>query len=137
MRQKVCGECGKPARRLRKTRCDACYMRLYRNGEPEPGAVCAVCGERRRQVLAMAEVGEVAAVLCGNCSLVLVRTRPRIETLIDLVKRVDRERRGVPDRRRLVAPVPEERRAAYRRVADRAATPQPPPRADSFDPSVD
>ncbi len=141
MSDKTCAECRLPSRRLRKGRCDACYMRLYRNGEPSAGASCAACGERRRPVLAMAEVGGDAVVLCGNCSLVLVRARPRIESLADLIRRreiaqravLDRASGAIPERRRLLAREPARReptagqpaQAAYRRTA-----------AD-FDPSID
>lgn len=132
MSEKLCAECRTPARRLRKGRCDACYMRLYRNGEPTTGASCAACGERRRPVLAMAEVGGDAVVLCGNCSLVLVRARPRVDSLDELVSRRGLVQRVTPERRRLIARDPDRRDAeqpvaAYRRTA-------PPP---DFDPSVD
>jgi hypothetical protein len=81
----------------------------------------------------MAEIGDQAVVLCGNCTLVLVRARPRIETVAELLRRVDRERRFIPDRRRITFSVGEERRAAYRRRADAPA--EPPP--DPWDPTVD
>jgi hypothetical protein len=86
MDDKLCGECRRPARRLRKDRCDACYMRLYRNGELPDGAACAACGERRRVFLTGAELG----VLCGNCALVAERTRPRVESIDDLRLLADR-----------------------------------------------
>ena len=123
-----CTECGRTATRLRKDRCDACYMRLYRNGEVPPGSSCGACGERRRAVLAQADVGQggaVRAVLCGNCALVLARTRPRLETVAELATRVARERRrGFAE----AAPGADTR---GRRFADRL--PAPP----QLDPSID
>src|SRR5688500_18040219 len=89
----TCSECGRGASRLRKERCNACYMRLYRNGEIPVGASCACCAERRRQFLVHAELAGGEICLCGNCSLVLARTRLRAESLDELKLRVARERR--------------------------------------------
>jgi hypothetical protein len=100
----ICAECGRAAARLRKDRCDACYMRLYRNGEIPTGADCRTCGERRRQVLTIAAVGDDKVVLCGNCALILGRARPRVDTVAKLAARVARERR------RAAVPVGVERR---------------------------
>jgi hypothetical protein len=130
---KTCAECRKASRRLRKGRCDACYMRLYRNGEPSAGASCAACGERRRPVLVMAEIGGTAEVLCGNCSLVLLRARPRIDTLAELIARREAAQRAagrIPERRRLLARDARgetQLQAAYRRSGN----------PSDFDPSVD
>ena len=124
---KTCGECRATSRRLRKGRCDACYMRLYRNGEPDACARCAACGERRRPLLTMAEMNDTPCVLCGNCALVLTRARPRIDNIAALAARIDRERRRTPERRLGPLPVEHERRIASRRRNDRPA----------FDPSID
>jgi hypothetical protein len=125
-----CTECGRPSLRLRKDRCNACYMRLYRNGEVAAGARCAACGERRRQVLQHVRLGGDRPVLCGNCALVLSRARPRPPSLADLAHRVARERRRLADRRRPTAAALVEARRG-RRFADRL--PSPPP----LDPAVD
>jgi len=93
----TCTTCGRAATRLRRERCDACYMRLYRNGELPRAAVCIGCGERRQSVLSKASLG----VLCGNCSH-LAKTRPAVRNLADLRRRAARERRtGAADRRAL------------------------------------
>src|SRR5215470_14881473 len=118
-----CGECGREAARLRRGRCDACYMRLYRNGEVADGARCVACGERRKQVLAAARL-DVTVVLCGNCSLVLNRTRPRIATVDELRRSVVRERRGQGDRREV-----------WR--GGRRSTDKPRSGSPAFDPAVD
>src|SRR5262245_42806965 len=94
----TCIECGRSAPRLRRERCSACYMRLYRNGEVPDGASCAGCGERRRGLLTRVTLGE-AAIGCGNCSLCVDKTRPPIATLAELRARVARERRSGLDRR--------------------------------------
>jgi hypothetical protein len=113
----TCAECGRAAARLRKDRCDACYMRLYRNGELPGGAACRTCGERRRPVLTQAQVGEEKVVLCGNCALVLGRVRPRVDSVAKLEARVQRERRR-EERRRALAATDVERRQAGRRASD-------------------
>ena len=131
---KTCSECGRAAPRLRKERCDACYMRLYRGGELPEGARCAACGERRRQVLAPADLGGAATVLCGNCALVLARVRPRPAGVDELVARLARDRRIVADRRVTAAyraAADPERRRGTRRAEDRL--PSPP----VLDPSID
>lgn len=135
--QKTCGECGAASTRLRKGRCNACYMRIYRRGEVGEGACCEVCSERRRAVLAMTELDDRAVVLCGNCTLVLVRTRPRIDTVSELARRVSRERRIIPDRRRIYASTDVDRRVAYRRSVERRPAASPAPLKPAFDPSVD
>jgi hypothetical protein len=118
----ICTECGRSAARLRKDRCDACYMRLYRGGEIPEGACCAACGERRREVLVRAELGPAEEIVCGNCAVLLRRVRPRLLTIADLRARALRERRR-SDRRDFGAPM--------RRATD--ALPSPPP----LDPSID
>jgi hypothetical protein len=117
----TCAECGKRAPRLRKDRRDACYMRLYRGGEIAAGAVCAGCDEPRRAVLVHAELGDVETVVCGNCSVIIARTRPKLASVADLRARVTRDRRSAPFRRR----------DDGRRIADRL--PEPP----HLDPSID
>ncbi len=81
-------------------------MRLYRNGEIAAGETCVVCSERRRHFLVRADLEGRDLCLCGNCSLVLARTRPRAESLDELKLRVGRERRravaGGHDARRIV-----------------------------------
>ena len=128
---KVCVECRRAARRLRQDRCDACYMRLYRNGEVPDGAACACCGERRRLVLTIGEVGLEEPVLCGNCALVADRTRPRVETLDELRRLAARERRVLDDRRVSSMPVYPDRRLGPRRAGERL------PASPSLDPSID
>ena len=97
-------------------------MRLYRNGEVPDSASCAACGERRRGLLTRIKLEE-AAIVCGNCSLIVDKTRPAITTLAELRARVVRERRSGLDRRAVWR--------GGRRGADR---PGPVP---AFDPTVD
>jgi hypothetical protein len=111
----TCTACGRTATRIRRERCDACYMRLYRHGELPAGAACVGCGERRRSVLVPARLG----VLCGNCS-VLARARPAIRNVGELKRRAARERRAGVERRALAR--------GGRRRTDRLA---------SFDPALD
>jgi hypothetical protein len=96
-------------------------MRLYRNGAMPKNAVCHACGERRQALLKPARL-EGTIVLCGNCCLVLAKTRPTITTVAELRRRAARERRAGADRRS--AP------RGGRRHSDRLA-------ATAFDPSID
>ena len=85
---KTCLDCGAPADRLRKHRCDACYMRIYRNGEVSPGSRCAACGEDHAGVLLNSDVAGTPVVLCGNCWVVKARARPQsLSALISEVVR--------------------------------------------------
>ena len=111
----TCTHCGRPATRIRRDRCDACYMRLYRRGELPARSICAACGERRQAVLTPTPLG----VLCGNCSL-LARARPAIRTVVELRRRAARERRAGTDRRL--------KARGGRRASDRLA---------AFDPALD
>lgn len=88
---KSCGDCGKMVARLRRRRCDTCYMRVYRRGEVPLGASCVACGETRQEVLVTSAVGDMPCVLCGNCDV--VKTRARVADLADL------RRLAVPARR--------------------------------------
>jgi len=97
-------------------------MRLYRNGEVPDGASCAACGERRRGLLTLVKLGE-PAIVCGNCSLILSKTRPPIGSVAELRLRVARERRSGMDRRVVWR--------GGRRSADRVV------RGAAFDPTVD
>ena len=124
MNAKTCSECGQGATRLRRERCDACYMRLYRSGEVPAGSSCGGCDERRRELLCLEAVYGAEVVVCGNCALVLRRTRPRLASVDELRRRLRRERRGRAGAG--AAPV-------RRRVADR----RPAPKASTFDVSCD
>jgi hypothetical protein len=94
MSAKICNECGAQARRLRRERCNACYMRLYRSGEVAAGAACGGCGERRKDLLCHEDMHGAEVVVCGNCALVLRRTRPRLGSVAELRTRMTRERRS-------------------------------------------
>lgn len=118
--EKVCAECGQSATRLRKERCNACYMRLYRGGGVQLGSTCASCGERRAKVLSWTVLEARQVVLCGNCSFVLASTRPRLTHVGALAQRAAHERRRA-ERRRSSVTAPVERRLAPRRRADRTA----------------
>jgi hypothetical protein len=116
MNAKTCLECGQTAVRLRRERCDACYMRLYRGGEVPEGSACGGCDERRRELLCLEPVAGADAAVCGNCALLLRRTRPRLASLAELRRRQTRERRaaragspGSPG-----SPAPTKRRASDR-----------------------
>ncbi len=121
---KTCSECGQGAARLRRERCDACYMRLYRSGEVPADAGCGGCDERRRELLCVEQVRGAEVVVCGNCALVLRRTRPRLASVADLRQRMTRERRGASGPSATGA-------STTRRTSDRV------PRTPAFDVSCD
>jgi hypothetical protein len=114
----MCAECRQPARRLRRQRCDACFVCVDRDGELPDGVPCLVCGERRRLFLQRVTIVERPMVMCGNCSLVAQRARPRVMTVEYLRRMVSRERRVLPDRRVGGRPHPPERRKGRPRVTD-------------------
>ena len=89
---KTCTECGNAATRLRKQRCNACYMRQYRNDEVPDGDRCAGCGEAEFDFLARSRLGNEPTTLCGNCLLVVRRTRPLIQGVDTLRTRLPRPR---------------------------------------------
>jgi len=122
MNAKTCLECRQAVTRLRRERCDACYMRLYRGGEVPAGSSCGGCDERRRELLCFEPVAGAETVVCGNCALLLRRTRPRLTSVAELRRRQTRERRA----RRGAGPAPVQRRASDRRT-----------RASAFDVSCD
>jgi len=68
-------------------------MRLYRAGEVPAGSACGGCDERRRELLTFEAVRGTQVIVCGNCSLVLRRTRPRLASVAELRGRMTRERR--------------------------------------------
>jgi hypothetical protein len=122
---KRCSECSREAPRLRKERCDACYMRLYRGGDVPVGSVCAGCDERRRELLCQEDVHGKPEIVCGNCALLLRRARPRLASVSELRgKRVRDRRRGGG------AAAGERRRSSDRAAAVGSARP-------AFDVSVD
>jgi hypothetical protein len=125
MNAKTCLECGQTAARLRRDRCDACYMRLYRGGEVAAGSACSGCDERRRELLCFEAVAGADVIVCGNCALLLRRTRPRLGSVAELRRRQTRERRGA---------VAEASTTSRRRSSDRAA---PAAARAAFDVSCD
>jgi hypothetical protein len=103
-------------------------MRLYRGGEISHGSACAACGERRRTLLKLVKLGDPEPIpLCGNCVLVLSRTRPSIASVNELRRRAARERRGAAERRAVAR--------GGRRRTDRLAPAAP--KRPVFDPGVD
>ncbi len=127
-----CIECGGATLRLRKDRCNACYMRLYRGGELPLGACCAGCQDRRREVLQNVELEAGVAVLCGNCGLIFQRTRPKLRTVRDVIRRIARDRRLMSDRRQADSIFAPDRRSEPRRSTDLTRA-----RATPFDPALD
>lgn len=121
-----CGCCGAKVTELRRGRCWACYAKWAEMRPVPKGACCAVCDERRRENLRLAEVRGRSITLCHICAARTVKLAKVPSSLDGLRSALRRERRQ-DDRRgggleRRIFP-------RERRVGDRRG----PPRASSFD----
>jgi hypothetical protein len=109
---------------LRRGLCRACYLRAWRGTELPDGASCVTCAERRRMVLRWTRLSDEKVITCQNCGFIADRVRPKPRDLVELKKRLARERRLARDRRRnyVIEPEdPKERRLAARRARRRAS----------------
>ncbi len=107
---------------LRRGMCRACYLRHWRGTALPDGARCIGCKERRRIVLRWTKVGGGRAVTCQNCGFVADKARPRVRSVDELRRLLERERRQTRERRRnyVIDPAdPKERRHSLRRGRQR------------------
>jgi hypothetical protein len=119
-----CGSCGAMVTELRRGRCWGCYTK-WAEARPVPrGASCAVCEERRRENLRMAEFHRHSVTLCHICAARTLKLS-KVPSSIDGLRRMllrDRrqdDRRGDGMERRVF---PRERRVGDRRGPPRAST---------------
>ena len=102
--------------------CRACYLRAWRGTELPAVAKCVSCDEQRRVVLRWTQLGDERVVTCQNCGFLADKTRPRVTSRAELMRRMERERRRLERRLNYVVEPedPSERRAAARRSRRRA-----------------
>jgi hypothetical protein len=117
-----CGTCGAMVTELRRGRCWGCYTKWAEMRPVPRGACCAICEDRRRDHLRMAELHRRSVVLCHICAARTVKLGKVPSSIDSLRRRLLRERR-VNDRRgdgleRRV--FPRERRVGDRRGPPRA-----------------
>ncbi|HVR64045.1 MAG TPA: hypothetical protein VMU50_19235 [Polyangia bacterium] len=112
-----CNVCGAAVIELRRGRCWGCYTRWAESRPVGRGAVCTICGEKRRDQLKLIEVLSRTLPFCHGCAARTMRIDPLPETLGDIRHALRRERRqgdrrvGAADHRIF----PRERRVGERR----------------------
>lgn len=112
-----CQLCGAQVSELRRGRCWACYQKWTETRPVGRGALCEVCGERRRENLRVVELHGRFAPMCHNCGTRVTRMESVPETIDGIRQALDRdrreaERRGEGKDQRLF---PRERRVGDRR----------------------
>ncbi|HJZ86162.1 MAG TPA: hypothetical protein VKN99_13375 [Polyangia bacterium] len=91
--QSECEMCGARVGELRRGRCWGCYLRWVEARPVGLGAACIVCGERRRDLLRLAELLGRSQPMCHGCASRAARLLPMPRTLEGIRDRLDRERR--------------------------------------------
>jgi hypothetical protein len=112
-----CKTCGAAVTELRRGRCWGCYTQWSETRPVGRGAACAICQERRRQELKLAELHGRTYTFCHSCAGKLMRLEPIPSTLDEMREAIRRERREQDRRsegvdRRIF---PRERRVGERR----------------------
>lgn len=118
-----CGCCGAMVTELRRGRCWGCYSKWAELRPVPRGACCAVCDERRRDNLRMAELHSRSVTLCHICAARTLKMAKIPGTLAELRLALMRDRRAA-DRRgdgRERRVFPRERRVGDRRGPPRAS----------------
>jgi len=93
-----CGTCGALVTELRRGRCWGCYSKWAEMRPVPRGAACAVCDERRRDNLRMAELHRRSVVLCHICAARTLRLGTVPNSIDGLRRKLLRDRRAI-DRR--------------------------------------
>jgi hypothetical protein len=88
-----CEACGANVQVLRRGRCPACYLRWADARPVGLGAVCVVCGERRRDNLRSVEFQRRWITMCHNCSTRTFRMQPIPRTIEAVRESLSRDRR--------------------------------------------
>ncbi len=100
-----CEVCNANVNELRRGRCWGCYSRWVDARPVGIGARCCICGERRRDSLRGVELLGGWMPMCYTCSGRAMRLDPLPQTLAEIRRELDRERRqderrvGKPDTR--------------------------------------
>jgi hypothetical protein len=119
-----CNVCGASVTELRRGRCWGCYSRWVESRPVGRGASCAVCMEKRRNMLKLVELKGRSLPFCHGCAAQVLRLADVPETIEELREVLRRERRD-GDRREGEAVdqriFPRERRVGERRGPSREA----------------
>jgi hypothetical protein len=117
-----CNVCGAAVSELRRGRCWGCYTRWVESRPVGRGASCAVCHEKRRNMLKLVELKGRSLPFCHGCAAQVLRLVDVPETIDELRLVLRRERRD-GDRREGEAVdqriFPRERRVGERRGPSR------------------
>ncbi|MFH0900664.1 MAG: hypothetical protein V2A73_08555 [Pseudomonadota bacterium] len=89
----TCEICGAQVTELRRNRCWGCYSRWAESRPVGIGAVCAICGERRRSNLRLVEFRRSWLPMCHICATRATELIPMPESLEEMRWRLQRERR--------------------------------------------
>jgi hypothetical protein len=112
-----CSVCGGEVIELRRGRCWGCYTRWAESRPVGRGALCTICGEKRRDQLKLMEIHHRTLPFCHSCASRTARIDPIPETVEAIRLALRRERRegerrtGAVDHRIF----PRERRVGERR----------------------
>jgi len=119
-----CGVCGAAVTELRRGRCWGCYTRWADTRPVGRGASCAICTEKRRNMLRLVELKGRSLPFCHGCAALLLRL-PDIPDSVEELRTALRRDRREGDRREGEAVdqriFPRERRVGERRGPSREA----------------
>jgi hypothetical protein len=119
-----CNVCGASVTELRRGRCWGCYSRWVEARPVGRGASCAMCMEKRRNMLKLVELKGRSLPFCHGCAALLLRLSDIPDSIDELRHALRRERREA-DRRGGAAVdqriFPRERRVGERRGPSREA----------------
>ena len=88
-----CNVCGAAVSELRRGRCWGCYTRWVESRPVGRGASCAVCQEKRRNLLKLVELKGRSLPFCHGCAAQVLRLVDVPETIDELRLVLRRERR--------------------------------------------
>ncbi len=88
-----CDVCGATVQELRRGRCWGCYARWVDARPVGLGARCVVCSERRRRLLRSTELHGAWHPMCFACAGQAMALEPLPETVAELKRVLNRERR--------------------------------------------
>src|SRR5215467_4002151 len=89
----TCEVCGDAASERIRGCCAPCYERWSATRSVGTGAICRVCGERRRENLRYLEIGGRSQTLCYGCAARALKITPMPLSLAPLRAELAKERR--------------------------------------------
>jgi hypothetical protein len=88
-----CGVCGASVTELRRGRCWGCYTRWAESRPVGRGASCAVCHEKRRNLLKLVELKGRSLPFCHACAALVMRMAEVPDSVEEIRHALRRERR--------------------------------------------